>query len=197
MRWRTADVAVGAALGVACGVIFWGFNFAYAAISPVLSAILPGVTSIMHAVWYFSGPLAMLILRKPGAAMFVNVVTVLAQMVMGTQYDIVMTFASAILQGLFTELPFYVTRLRVFTLPITMISGVCVALEYGVFLLFTRYQGVSLLSPRGMVHIITEVIGGVVIAGLATWFLFMAIARTGALDRFASGRAVRARAVEA
>ena len=27
-RWTSADIAVGAALGVACGLVFWLFNFA-------------------------------------------------------------------------------------------------------------------------------------------------------------------------
>lgn len=38
---------------------------------------------------------------------------------------------------------------------------------------------------------ICEVIGGMVIAGTASWFLYVALAKTGALDRLASGRAAR------
>ncbi|RSX54877.1 Hydroxymethylpyrimidine transport system permease protein [Bifidobacterium dolichotidis] len=193
LRWTTADIAVAAALGVACGVIFWGYNFAYAAISPFLAAILPGVSSILHAVWYFSGPLAMLIVRKPGAAMFVNAMAGAAEMVLGNQYGITLTFISAIVQGLFAEVPFYITRFKIFNLPITVVSGFCVAVEYGFYLLLFRYQGVALLSPRGLTHMTMEIIGGVLIAGVCTWYLFVAIARTGALDKFASGRAVRAR----
>ena len=35
-RWTPADIALGAALGVGCGLVFWGFNFAYTPISSVL-----------------------------------------------------------------------------------------------------------------------------------------------------------------
>ena len=63
LKWQPLDIAVGATLGAACGVIFWGFNFAYMPISSVFGAILPGFASIVHAVWYFSGTLAVLILR--------------------------------------------------------------------------------------------------------------------------------------
>lgn len=191
LRWTPADIAVAAALGVACGIVFWGFNFAYAAISPFLGAILPGVASLLHAFWYFSGPLGLLIIRKPGAAMFVNVVGCAAEMLIGNQFSMGFVFASALLQGLFAEIPFAATRYRVFNLPISLLSGLLVAVEYGFYLLFFRYQGVAIVSPRGITHLICEMIGGVVVAGAMSWFLYLAIARTGALDRFASGRAVR------
>lgn len=52
------DIAVGAALGVACGLVFWLFNFAYAWLSPIIGGILPGLASILYPLWYFSGTLA-------------------------------------------------------------------------------------------------------------------------------------------
>lgn len=192
-RWRPADIAVGAALGVACGVVFWGFNFAYSAVSPLLGALLPGCASILHAVWYFSGTLAVLILRKPGAAVYVNLIGCFAEMVMGNQFAFSFVFVSAFLQGVFAEIPFAITRYRVFNLPISVLSGLCTALEYGFYLLLFQYQGVALLSPRGIVHMISELIGGALIAGVFSWYLYKAIAATGALDHFASGRALRRR----
>lgn len=190
-RWTTADIAVAAALGVACGVVFWGFNFAYAWLSPILGAILPGVASVLHALWYFSGTLAMLIVRKPGSALMVNVVGGLAEMVLGNQYAVGFVLISAMLQGVFAELPFALARYRVFNLPMAVASGALTGLEYGVYLMLFRYQGVAFFSPRGIVHMISEIIGGVLIAGVMSWFLYVGVARTGALDRFASGRAVR------
>lgn len=191
LRWTTADIAVGAALGVACGVVFWGFNFFYTAISPMLGEALPGLASVLHAVWYCSGPLAVLIIRKPGAALYVNLVGTVAEMLLGNNFTFTFVLLSAILQGLFSELPFAILRYRRFTMPVTVLAGVLTAVEYGVYLMLFRYQGVSLLSARAMVHMVSEVVGGVLIAGVLAWMLYVAIARTGALDRFASGRAIR------
>ncbi|KAB8291016.1 ECF transporter S component [Bifidobacterium avesanii] len=191
LRWDTADIAVGAALGAGCGIIQWGFDFMYAWLSPLMAAILPGLISLTHAVWYFSGTLGVVVIRKPAAAIYVNIVGVAVQMLIGNQFSFGFVFVSAALQGLFAELPFMVTRYRRFNLPLTMLAGALVALEYGFYLLFFRYQAVSLFSPRGTIHMICEVIGGVVIAGVFSWYLFRAIAATGALDRFASGRSVR------
>ena len=192
-RWTPADIALGAALGVGCGLVFWGFNFAYTPISSVLGSILPGIASVLHAVWYFSGTLAVLILRKPGSAVYVNVVGSAVEMLLGNNFAFGFVFISAILQGVFAEIPFAATRYRVFNLPMAVLSGLCTALEYGFYLLFFRYQGVALLSPRGIVHMISELVGGALIAGVFSWLLFVAVAKTGALDHFASGRAVHVR----
>ena len=188
-RWTAADIAVGAALGVACGLVFWGFNFAYAWLYPLIGGILPGLASVLHPLWYFSGTLAVIILRKPGAAIYVNLVGSAAEMLLGNQFSVGFVFASAALQGLFAEIPFMVTRYRVYNLPISVVSGALVALEYGVYLMLFRYQGVAFLSARGIVHMVSELVGGVLIAGVMSWYLYRAIAATGALDRFASGRA--------
>ena len=188
-RWTAADIAVGAALGVACGLVFWGFNFAYAWLSPIIGGILPGLASVLHPLWYFSGTLAVIILRKPGAAVYVNLVGSAAEMLLGNQFSVGFVFASAALQGLFAEIPFTVARCRVYNLPISVVSGALVALEYGVYLMLFRYQGVAFLSARGIVHMVSELVGGVLIAGVMSWYLYRAIAATGALDRFASGRA--------
>lgn len=190
-RWTAADIAVGAALGVACGLVFWGFNFAYAWLSPLIGGILPGLASVLHPLWYFSGTLAVIILRKPGAAIYVNLVGSAAEMLLGNQFSVGFVFASAAVQGLFAEIPFMVTRYRVYNLPISVVSGALVALEYGVYLMLFRYQGVAFLSARGIVHMVSELVSGVLIAGVMSWYLYRAIAATGALDRFASGRAAR------
>lgn len=193
LRWRPADIAVTAALGIAAGLVFWGFNFAYMGVSPILGGLLPGFASILHGVWYFSGTLAVLIIRKPGSAVFVNLVGCAAEMLLGNQFSFGFVFLSAALQGVFAELPFALTRYRVFNLPMSLLSGLCVGLEYGVYLMLFRYQGVAWLSPRGIVHMVCEAVSGVLIAGLLSWLLYVAIAHTGVLDHFASGRAVRRR----
>ena len=190
-RWRPVDIAVTAGLSVASGVLFWGFNYVSAWIFPLMTAILPGLASLLHAFWYFTGPLALLIIRKPGAAIFVNVAGSIIEMLLGNQYPFSLVLVDAALQGLFAEIAFAVFGYRRWTLGVTVFSGALVAVEYGLFLLFFYFQGVSLFSARGLIHMTSEIIGGVLIAGVMSWYLYVAIARTGALDRFASGRELR------
>ncbi|MFT8592073.1 MAG: ECF transporter S component [Bifidobacterium sp.] len=188
--WRPVDIAVAAAIGVASGLIFWGFNYVSAWLFPLLRAILPGTGSLFHAVWYFSGPLALLIIRKPGSAVFVNLVGSAVEMLLGNMFSVSFVFVSAIFQALFSELAFAMFLYRRWTLSVSMLSGLFTAIEYGFYLLYFQYQGVSLFSAYGITHMICEMIGGVLIAGVMSWYLFVAISKTGALDRFSSGRSL-------
>ena len=133
--------------------------------------------------------MAVIILRKPGAAVYVNLVGSAAEMLLGNQFSF--GFASAALQGRVRRTAVRTHPVPRVQPPISMTSGALVALEYGVYLMLFRYQGVSFLSPRGVIHMISELVGGVLIAGVMSWYLYRAIAATGALDRFASGRARR------
>lgn len=137
--------------------------------------------------------MAVIILRKPGAAVYVNLVGSAAEMLLGNQFSF--GFASAALQGVFAELPFALTRYRVFNLPISMTSGALVALEYGVYLMLFRYQGVSFLSPRGVIHMISELVGGVLIAGVMSWLSVQGHRRHRGVGsfRFRTGAARRCR----
>ena len=190
-RWRVADIALGSALAAVFGVILCGYGLVFIPIIRTLnSAVLPGFASITHGVWYLSGTLAVLLIRKPGSAVYVNVVAALIQVLLGSPFSFTGTVISALMQGVFAEIPFLIFRLRKFNLTLSIVSGLLVALEYGVFLTFTKYQA---KAPSYItVHMITELISGFLLSGVLVWFVYLALRATGALDNFASGRSDRA-----
>ena len=49
-HWRTVDLLTAAVLGVAFGVVFWGWGVVYAVLSPFFAAV-PFVQSILSGVW--------------------------------------------------------------------------------------------------------------------------------------------------
>ncbi|KJY53670.1 ABC transporter, permease protein [Bifidobacterium coryneforme] len=191
LRWRPLDIAVGAGLGAVSGLIYWAASLLSSWIFPLMTAILPGMAALLHGVFYFPCTLSLLILRKPGAAVYVGIISVLVEILPGNAYNGPMIFVQAIVEALCAELAFGIFRYRRWTLGTTILGGLLIALAYNAFLLAFYYQGVSLLSPRGIIGTICELISGVVLAGLTSWFLFRAIGRTGALDRLASGQDVR------
>ncbi|BDR52616.1 ABC transporter permease [Bombiscardovia nodaiensis] len=192
LRWRPVDIAVGAALGVVSGLIYWASSALSSWIFPLMTALLPGLAGLLHGLFYFPVTLNLLIIRKPGAAVYTNLVAVLVELLFGNAYGSGMIVLEALMQGLCAELVFGLFRYRRWTLGLTCAAGLLVALVYNGFLLAFFYQGVSFFSPRGIIGTICEAISGIVLAGGLSWLLFKAIAQTGALDRFASGRAVRA-----
>lgn len=191
MRWRIADIALGSALAAVFGVILCGYGLVFIPLIRTLNAaVLPGFASITHGVWYLSGTLAVLLIRKPGSAVYVNVVGALVQVLLGSPFSFNSTIVAALMQGVFAEIPFLIFRLRKFNLTLSIISGLLVALEYGVFLTFTKYQA---KTPAYItIHMITELISGFLLSGVLVWFVYLALRATGALDNFASGRSDRA-----
>ena len=71
-KWRVVDIVVAAIIAVASGVIFWGWDIVCTAPLALFEAVTPGFEGLLNAFWLFAGPLAAIIVRKPGAALFAN-----------------------------------------------------------------------------------------------------------------------------
>ncbi|BDR55030.1 ABC transporter permease [Bombiscardovia apis] len=192
LRWRPVDIAVGAALGVVSGLIYWAASALSSWVFPLMTALLPGLAGLLHGLFYFPVTLDLLIIRKPGAAIYANLVAVFVEILFGNAYGSGLIVIEALVQGLCAEIVFAIFRYRRWTLGVTCAAGLLVGMVYNAFLLAFFYQGVSFLSPRGIIGTVCEAISAIVLAGVLSWIMFKAIAKTGALDRFASGRAVRA-----
>ena len=74
LRWRTIDIVVAAVLAVATGLIFLLWNFIGGAAYTALEAFTPGISGLVTGIWLLGGVLGGLIIRKPGAAIFVEVI---------------------------------------------------------------------------------------------------------------------------
>lgn len=79
-------------------------------------------------------------------------------------------------------------RYRRWTLGVTLLSAVAIGIVYNFYLLFFYYQAFSFFSPRGLIGTACELLSAVVFAGFGSWVLYRALAKSGVLTRFASGR---------
>ena len=73
-RWRVVDIVVASVVGVASGLVFLLWNVAYRGPSALLEPLWPGLQGLLDGPWLFAGVLGALIIRKPGAAVFTEVV---------------------------------------------------------------------------------------------------------------------------
>ncbi|MDQ3401137.1 MAG: ECF transporter S component, partial [Chloroflexota bacterium] len=108
--WRTVDILVAAAIGVAFGVVFWAWNLVWAAATPVFLAFPPS-QYLLYGIWLLPGVLGGLVVRKPGAALFTELVAASASALIGSQWGLD-TVVSGALQGGAAELVFAVGRYR-------------------------------------------------------------------------------------
>lgn len=82
LKWRVVDIAVGAAVGVMSGVMFWVFDGMSYGLFPLLTLILPGSAALLHALFYFPATLGLLIVRKLGASAYVLLVASFVEVVL-------------------------------------------------------------------------------------------------------------------
>ena len=74
LAWRVIDIIIAAVFAVAIGLIFWVWNSVGYAWYTAANAITPGLGGIATGMWLLGGVVGGLVIRKPGAAIFVEVV---------------------------------------------------------------------------------------------------------------------------
>jgi energy-coupling factor transport system substrate-specific component len=192
-RWRVVDIVVASVIGVASGLIFLAWTVAYRGPSELLEPLLPGLQGLLDGPWLFAGVLGGLIIRKPGAAVYTELLAaaVSALTLVGNTWGAVLTLEAGLVQGLGAELVFLLFFYRRWNLPVAILAGIGAALAGGVNNLILWYAGADVTFV--VVYLISTTISGAVIAGALSWLLARGLAATGALDRFASGRETRAR----
>jgi energy-coupling factor transport system substrate-specific component len=192
-RWRVVDIVVASVIGVASGLIFLAWNVAYRGPGALLESTLPGLQGLLDGPWLFAGVLGALIIRKPGAALYTELLAaaVSALTLVGNTWGAFLTLEAGLIQGLGAELIFLAFFYRRWSLPVAILAGIGAALAGGINNVLLWYVGADVTFI--VVYLISTVISGAVIAGALSWVLARGIAATGALDRFASGRETRER----
>ena len=182
-RWRTLDIVVVAVLGVAFGVVFWAWNFAWGATDPLFAAVKP-LQYLISGVWLLPAVIAPLIVRKPGAAIFGEVVAATVSALLGNVWglDVIL---SGLVQGAGAELAFALLMYRSWGPLSALLAGVGAALgeaAHDIPIYFPTFPIAYQLAVVGAM-----LLSGAVLAGLGGWALVRAIRRTGALEAFPSG----------
>lgn len=188
-RWRVVDIVVAAVLGVAIGLVFWGWNTVGGIWFGAMDAVTPGLGGIAVGIWLLGGVVGGLIIRKPGAALLVELIAAVVSALIGNVWGITTIF-SGLAQGLGAELIFLAFLYLRFTLPVAMLAGAGAGIGAWVLELFLTPNIVKSLEFN-LIYLGTLVVSGALLAGVVGWFLVRALAATGALSRFAAGREAR------
>ncbi|HSL98001.1 MAG TPA: ECF transporter S component [Candidatus Deferrimicrobiaceae bacterium] len=181
--WRTRDIVVVAVIGVAFGVVFWAWGLAWGAFEP-LNLVIPVLRDALYAVWLIPAVLAPLIVRRPGAALFAEMVAAGVSALLGSQWG-VDTLLSGFVQGAAAELVFAFTLYRAWSLSVLGAAAVASAaaawihdwaLYYPEFALEWQLVRGGLMALSALVF----VTGGSVL-------LVRALRRAGVLEGFPAG----------
>jgi len=188
-NWRVVDIVVAALIAVAGGVIFWAWSQGANLVYVPLNAVYPPLTGLYAGGWMIPAVLGMLIIRKPGAALFCEAVAATGELIMGSQYGASVLF-SGILQGLGAELVFAAFVYKKFNLPVSLLAGAGAGLFCGLNDSFMPW-GWNIAYEAGdkLAYIVFCAISGALIAGGLSWLATRGLAKTGVLSSFASRKA--------
>lgn len=182
--WRTVDLVVAAVVGAALGVVFWFWGMLWAATQP-LFLFFPPAQAVLYGIWLLPGVLGGLIIRKPGAAVLTSTTAAFVSMVLGTQWG-VLVILSGVLQGLFPEAIFAALRYRRWGAATAVAAAVAAGLAPAILDNLWYYPTWPLTFQLAFAGII--LLSSALIAGVGGRLLTTALARSGALTAFPSGR---------
>jgi energy-coupling factor transport system substrate-specific component len=182
-HWRTVDAVVAAVLGVAFGVVFAGWNALWNALQPAFVGF-PPAQGVMYGLWMLPGVLGMLVIRKPGAALFTELVASLVSMLFGGWGLTILIWG--FFEGLLPELVFAAFAYRRFATNIAALAGASAGLIAAI--LDTVYYYPQWAVGWKLVYGVLLVVSSAVIGGLGGVALVKSLRRTGVLSPFASGR---------
>jgi energy-coupling factor transport system permease protein len=185
LRWRVVDIVVASVLAVAIGVVFKLWEFGYEPISAVAALVLPGTQALFGGVWLLAGPIVAIVVRKPGAALYGEIVAASVEAILGTQWGW-LTLEAGLVQGLGAEIVLALFLYRVYRLPVVVLAGAAAGLALGINDTVLWYPGLD--AAFKVVYVLSAIVSGAVIAGLGSWLVVRALASTGVLSSFAAGR---------
>jgi energy-coupling factor transport system substrate-specific component len=183
--WRTVDIVVAAAIAIAFGVVIWGWNQLWAAATPAFVAI-PAAQNILYGMWLLPAVLGGLIIRKPGAALFTELVAAAVSAILGSQWGLD-ALASGFVQGIGAEVVFFAMRYRVWTIPVVAAAAVASAITAWLHDVALYYLDIG-VGPQ-LAILAFMVVSAIVIAGIGSWLLMRSLVQTGVLAQFPAGRA--------
>ena len=185
-RWRTVDIVVAAVIAVAFGVVFWAWNYVWAAADPLFEAFKPA-QYILSGVWLMPAVVAPLVVRKPGAAIFAEVVAASVSALLGSLWGLDVLL-SGLVQGAGAEIVFAIFLYRRWGLPTAALAGAAAAVGMAIHDLWVYYPPSAGYDLGFYIPVVIAMIAsGVLIAGVGGHALVRALASTGVLRAFPSG----------
>lgn len=185
--WRVVDIVIASVVAVASGVFFWAWSAGYGLFSLAFVAF-PPATALLTGGWLFPAVLGALIIRKPGAALFCEILAAVIEALLGSHWGM-SVLISGLVQGLGAELVFLLFLYRKWNLPVALLAGLGSGLFAGISEAYVVANLTEYTEAMKVFHVAATAFSGLIIAGLLSWWAVRGLAKTGALSNLASRRA--------
>lgn len=186
--WRVVDIVVAAVLAAVCAVVFWAWANLLYPVATTAAVAYPPATGMIGGGWLIAGTLGALIIRKPGAAIFCELLAAVLEGFLGTHFGWTVII-SGLVQGAAVEIVFLLTRYRKFGLAVAAAGGALAGLFMGVS--ENIMYNFEWALDQQVVYASLTTLSGAIIAGVLMWLVTRALQKTGVLNGLASGAARR------
>jgi energy-coupling factor transport system substrate-specific component len=178
--WRTRDIVVAAVIGVVFGVVFLAWQGVWAAFA-FLNTTLPVLQDWVYGVWLLPAVLAPVVIRKPGAALFAEMVAAGVSALLGSAWG-ADTLLSGFVQGAAAELVFAFTLYRSWSFPGLAVAAIASAAAAWIhdWVLYYPETAVEVQVARGIVMGLSAVL----FAAVGAVLIERSLRRAGVLEGF-------------
>ncbi|MEY4388848.1 MAG: hypothetical protein RLZZ432_567 [Chloroflexota bacterium] len=181
--WSLLDTVTVATVGVACGVLFAGWNLLWGAVSPLFAALLPLQYLLFAGTWVIAGPLAGLVVRRPGAALAGEVVAASVSFLLASQWSVDALFSGAA-QGLGAELALLAFGYRRFGVGVALLAGALSGVGMALHDLPLYFAGVDAAFAQALAA--AMIASSALVGGLGAHLIERGLRRSGALPPVAA-----------
>ncbi|MDE2409788.1 MAG: ECF transporter S component [Actinomycetales bacterium] len=189
LAWRGVDLVTTAILAAALGVAFWGFDTFVYPITSTIANVYPSLGELQLGVWIIPAVLGGVLVRKPGAALYAELIAASLELVLGGNPWSYTVLISGACQAIGVELVMLAIAYRALTLPLAALGGAISAAAEVVYEYFSWVPTYSVIQK--VIYMICGVLSGALIAGGVGWGLVRLLGRLGVLNSFAAGREAR------
>lgn len=175
--WTLRENLIVAVLGAVFGVLY----LAWVQVWLVAQAIFGAITmDVVMGFWFIVSIIAAAIIRKPGAALFSELLAALVQVLLGSPAGLLL-LVTGLVQGAGAEIVFAATGWRNYRLPVLMAAGVGAAIFSFAYTWF-RFDYGALAPGLLIAMFVLRCLSGALLAGLLGHLVTEALYRTGVLS---------------
>jgi energy-coupling factor transport system permease protein len=178
--WTLRETLIVAVLGAVFAVLYLGWVQVWL----IAQAIFGPVTmDMVMGFWFIASMVAAAIIRKPGVAFAVEVLTAGVQILLGSPAGLLLLVTGAV-QGAGAEMAFDATRWRNYSLPVMMAAGVGAAI-FSFAYTWVRFDYGALQPGLLIAMFVLRCVSGAMLGGWLGHVIVQALYKTGALSGLA------------
>lgn len=185
-KWTLREILICAVLGAVFGVLYLGWVQVWL----ITQAIFGAVTmDVVMGFWFIVSIIAAAIIRKPGAALFSEVLAAAVQVLLGSPAGLLL-LVSGLVQGAGAEAVFAARKWRDYRLPVLMAAGVGAAV-FSFIYTWIRFDYGALAPGLLIAMFVLRCLSGALLGGLLGHWVTEALYKTGVLSGLPIDRARR------